>query len=111
MSWKEKIRVSLYPHIAFSGFHPDIRAFSYDGAPVPSPTWNLHSAIIMAAFANGIPARDVPDLFNAYVFAVLGFFDDTRGRGSSSSAKRGRMVTSLRRRSRSGGRRACSCTS
>jgi hypothetical protein len=75
-SLTDKFYGPLYPHIAFSGFHPDIRAFSYRGAPVPSPTWNLHSAIILGAFANGIPEHHVPDLFNAYVFAVLGFFDE-----------------------------------
>jgi hypothetical protein len=73
---KKTIPVSLYPHIAFSGFHPDIRTFSYRGAPVASPTWNLHSGIILGAFASGIPEEHVPDLFNAYIFAVLGFFDE-----------------------------------
>jgi hypothetical protein len=66
----------LYPHIAFSGFHPDIRAFGHRGKPVPSPTWNLHSGIILAAFAEGVPEKRVPDLFNAYIFALLGYFDE-----------------------------------
>ena len=46
---------ALYPHIAFSGFHPDIRAFGHKGKPVPSPTWNHHSGLILAAFADGVP--------------------------------------------------------
>ena len=66
----------LYPHIAFSGFHPDIRAFGHRGKPVPSPTWNLHSGIVLAAFADRIPEKRVPDLFNAYIFALLGYFDE-----------------------------------
>jgi hypothetical protein len=35
---------------------------------------DYHSVIVAAAFTLGLPERRVPELFNAYIFAELGYF-------------------------------------
>ena len=67
-------RCVLFPSVQFTGFHPDA---------VRSPEKRLrplvggwHSALIMAAWRMGLPAARTEALFNAYVYGVLGYFDE-----------------------------------
>ncbi len=64
-----------FPRINFRGFHPDLlRAGT---APLKGfPTKGFHSALILAAHARGVPQGEVSSLFNAYIYAVLGYFDE-----------------------------------
>ena len=64
----------LFPSLHFTGFHPDT---------VRSPDKRLrplvggwHSALIMAAWRMGLPAARTEELFNAYVYGALGYFDE-----------------------------------
>jgi tetratricopeptide (TPR) repeat protein len=67
-------RCVLFPSVHFTGFHPDT---------VRSPDKRLrplvggwHSALIMAAWRMGLPAARTEELFNAYIYGVLGYFDE-----------------------------------
>ncbi len=67
-------RCVLFPAVHFTGFHPDA---------VRSPEKRLrplvggwHSALIMAAWRMGLPAARTEELFNAYIYGVLGYFDE-----------------------------------
>ena len=71
---REGPRCVLFPTVLFTGFHPDA---------VRSPDKRLrplvggwHSALIMAAWRMGLPAARTEALFNAYVYGVLGYFDE-----------------------------------
>jgi hypothetical protein len=59
--------VIYLPTLAFQGFHPDLTYLA--GAP------HYHSVIVASAFTLGLPERRVPELFNAFIFAELGYFD------------------------------------
>lgn len=65
-----------YPKLTFAGFHPD---FCYlrdgNGTMVRSPGGNYHSVITAAAFLAGVSEDRVPNLFNSFIFARLGYFD------------------------------------
>ena len=65
-------RFVLWPKILFTGFHPDLIDFS----AVRTPMGPRHSGLILAAFLRGVPRRRVGDLFNAYIYGRLGFFDE-----------------------------------
>jgi tetratricopeptide (TPR) repeat protein len=68
-------RLIYFPRIHFRGFQPDL--LRAGARPLgPFPVKGFHSAIVMAAYGLNIPERQVPDLFNAYVFGVLGYFDE-----------------------------------
>jgi hypothetical protein len=63
------------PKIGFTGFHPDIAALTRPGAQA----WRCgldHSIIVAGAFLAGIEAGRVERLFNSYIFARLGYFDE-----------------------------------
>jgi tetratricopeptide (TPR) repeat protein len=62
------------PLIAFTGFHPDVFiAPQRDAAPL----FQRHqSRLIAAAFLRGVPEAEVAALFNGYVFAALGYFEE-----------------------------------
>jgi hypothetical protein len=65
-------RLVLYPKVAFTGFHPDLIRLK----DVLSPLRDRHSSLIAAAFVLGLPPARTEELFNAYVYAVAGFFDE-----------------------------------
>jgi hypothetical protein len=65
----------LFPQVHFSGFHPDFFYLTYQGRPLKSASWVYHSLIVTAAYVNKIPEYRVPELFNAFIFARLGYFD------------------------------------
>ncbi len=69
--------LALIPSIHFTGFHPDIlwqpRA---QWRALRLRTGSYHSALVMACFSLGLDQARVPDLFNAYVYASLGYFEE-----------------------------------
>jgi hypothetical protein len=67
--------VIFLPMLVFTGFHPDIAYIRGSGGPIRGLETNYHSIIVAAAFTLGLPANRVTDLFNALVFAELGYFD------------------------------------
>ena len=62
----------LFPKVIFTGFHPDL--VGLEG--VHSPLGVCHSSLIIAAWLLDLPTRRVADLFNAYIYAVAGYFDE-----------------------------------
>ena len=62
----------LYPNILFTGFHPDV--LSAPGINTLVGVW--HSLLILAAYRQGLPPNRAAELFNAYVYGVLGYFDE-----------------------------------
>jgi len=64
------------PRIYFSGFHPDVAFPSVNAAELPSlPMGNANSAILLAAFRDGLSEQEARSLFREDVFAELGYFD------------------------------------
>ena len=61
-------RYVLYPSILFNGFHPDM---------VPSGGYprGMHSRLALAGLAMGLSQERTAELFNAYIYGVLGYFD------------------------------------
>lgn len=68
-------RLSLIPKLGFSGFHPDTMMMM-DPALRPAPLGSYHSALVAGAYVAGAPREQVADLFNAYIYARLGYFDE-----------------------------------
>jgi hypothetical protein len=64
-------RVILIPQLAFTGFHPDNIVL----ALVRGPLGSNHSAIIVSSFLLGLSPQRCAKLFNAFVYASLGYFD------------------------------------
>ncbi len=71
-------RLALFPNIHFTGFHPDLiwmpKAVRAQDRRHRFGTW--HSALILAAFVRGVPETIAADLFNAYIYGALGYFDE-----------------------------------
>ena len=65
-------RLFYFPRIAFTGFHPDLIGM----AAVKSPLGGAHSALILAGHGLGLPGERIAELFNAYVYARLGYFEE-----------------------------------
>ena len=65
-------RTLLFPKVIFTGFHPDMIAME----GVYSPLGVSHSGLILTAQLLGVPVGRVADLFNAYVYAVAGYFEE-----------------------------------
>ncbi len=68
--------VVFFPQIIFGGFHPDDSTLPYEGRSLGSPAGGRHSLLLAAAFALGIPPERAARLFNAYIFARLGYFEE-----------------------------------
>jgi len=67
--------VSRIPKLGFSGFHPDALTMM-DPALRGTVLGAYHSALIAGAYVAGVPRGQVADLFNAYIYARLGYFDE-----------------------------------
>ena len=66
--------VGLFPKLYFPGLQPD--ALRADLRPLRGlELQGYHSAIVLAACALGVPQPRIPELFNAFVYGVLGYFD------------------------------------
>ena len=69
------LRTVCYPSILFSGFHPDaLHARSRAGLRSLIGDW--HSALVLAGYRLGLPPHRTAELFNAYIYGVLGYFDE-----------------------------------
>jgi hypothetical protein len=64
------------PAIAFNGFQPDCIYLNDTKGGIASPLDVYHSALAAAAFTLGLDETRTVSLFNAMVFARLGYFDD-----------------------------------
>jgi len=60
-----------FPRVTFRGLHPDLLTSQ---AQLGGLRGN-RSAIIAAAYAMGLPRPRAAELFNAYIYGVLGYFD------------------------------------
>lgn len=67
-------RFVAFPRFLFSGFHPD--AMKAPDLDRMKPFKTVHSRLIASAYVKGVPRDRVADLFNAYVYGVLGYFDE-----------------------------------
>jgi hypothetical protein len=66
-------RLIPYPHIAFTGLHPDCHYIRPDGVAMTGPMGPYHSAIVAASFQEGLSPERVSALFNKYAYALLGY--------------------------------------
>jgi hypothetical protein len=67
--------VVLYPRMTFYGFHPDFFYMrSASGKLIRSACGLYHSKIVAAAFSMGLSENRATKLFNAFIFARLGYF-------------------------------------
>jgi hypothetical protein len=73
----EKIcqKVVRFPYIAFTGYQPDCIYIRKEGRDIQGPMGPYHSALVAGAFLEGLSAARTARLFNNYVFASLGYFD------------------------------------
>ena len=67
-------RCVFFPAVQFTGFQPDAVRRSGDGLVSLVGEW--HSALIMAAWRMGLPEARAEELFNAYIYGALGYFDE-----------------------------------
>ena len=65
-----------FPQLVFTGFHPDLEHLGKAKLGHEGPFKAWHSRSIMAAFALGLDERRAADLFNAFTYGVLGYFDE-----------------------------------
>ncbi len=70
-----RVRTLLYPSILFTGFHPDALHASHPSR-LGSLIGEWHSLLIMAGHRKGLPPHRTAELFNAYIYGVLGYFDE-----------------------------------
>jgi hypothetical protein len=68
-------RLLLLPPVTFSGFHPDtVYVTGADKVHRLGPTGAYHSRLIVLAYLGGLGIDEATGLFNALVFARLGYF-------------------------------------
>jgi hypothetical protein len=68
--------IVFFPQIIFRGFHPDDSDLEHNGRRLRSPLDNHHSLLLAATFRMNIAPERAVDLFNAYIFARLEYFDE-----------------------------------
>ena len=68
-------RTLAYPAVVFTGFHPDA-LHAPRRAGLKSLIGEWHSLLILAGHRQGLPPHRTAELFNAYVYGVLGYFDE-----------------------------------
>jgi hypothetical protein len=71
---RERADAVVLPRIAFTGLHPDW--IGMHGTGLQSALGANYSILAIAAFRLCVPSRRVADLFNAYTYARLGYFDE-----------------------------------
>jgi hypothetical protein len=72
---EQGLPVIYLPVAVFPGFHPDTTYIRQPNGLVHGLMTDYHSVIVAAVFSMGLPERRVPDLFNAFIFSELGYFD------------------------------------
>lgn len=72
---RREMPVLAAPRFHFSGFHPDcVLAERPEGERRELPMGNANSAIVLAAWRDGLSADEAITLFRAEVFEALGYF-------------------------------------
>ena len=61
-------RLVAFPRIYFDGLQPDM-------VPAGGYPRGMHSRLVLAGYAMGLSEARTAELFNAYVYGVLGYFD------------------------------------
>lgn len=67
--------VLTVPRLFFPGFHPDAIYPATASAERKNPLGNCNSAILLAAWREGLPPKQATSLFREEVYAELGYFD------------------------------------
>ncbi|PSO09695.1 MULTISPECIES: WcbI family polysaccharide biosynthesis putative acetyltransferase [unclassified Sphingobium] len=62
------------PIFVFPGLHPDMIYIFRDSGTLPGPFSEMHSLIVVVSYLLGLSEERTRRLFNAYVFARLGYF-------------------------------------
>lgn len=62
------------PTVVFTGFHPDVVYVMDKDVPIAGAFGQYHSQLTLAGFLNGLDETRTAALFNAHVFAELGYF-------------------------------------
>lgn len=70
-----KFNLFVFPPVVFQGFHPDMTLLKGVPGDWRGPLHTYHSRIIAAGFLKGFTATETFDLFNAYTYARVGYFD------------------------------------
>lgn len=68
-------RARRWPPIIFRGFHPDCVYVMRDGRAMDGIVGPYHSALLCAAWAEGLPTERAARLFNGFAYAALGYFE------------------------------------
>ena len=71
-----------WPVLAYNGLHPDCVYVLRDGRTIDGAMGPYHSALACAAWLEGLPPSRAVALFNAFVFAGLGYFDTEAAAGA-----------------------------
>jgi hypothetical protein len=69
------VQVIGFPRIFFAGFHPDLVYPPSLSAERRNPLGNANSAILLAAWRDGLSVDEAVSLFRDEVYAELGYFD------------------------------------
>jgi len=72
---RELNRVHFIPTVVFSGFHPDVTYIFAPDRLISAVHSDFHSKLAVAGFLLGLSPRRTSELYNAVVFAELGYFD------------------------------------
>jgi hypothetical protein len=72
---RELKQVFFVPTVVFSGFHPDMAYIFSQGGVISAVHSDFHSKIAVAGFLLGLDEKRTQALYNAVVFAELGYFD------------------------------------
>ncbi len=68
-------RARRWPPVIFRGFHPDCVYVMRGGQAIDGIIGPYHSALLCAAWAEGLAPERASRLFNAFSYAALGYFD------------------------------------
>lgn len=85
-------RARRWPPIIFRGFHPDCVYVMRNGLVVDGIVGPYHSALLCAAWAEGLPPERAARLFNAFAYIALGYvgaFDEAAALLESQARRHG----------------------
>lgn len=70
-------RLEVFPSLHWTGLHPDATRLPRGAlASRAAPMGEYHSALALCSFLMGLPQGRAADLYNAYVYARLGYFEE-----------------------------------
>jgi hypothetical protein len=72
---QSRSRARRWPPVIFRGFHPDCVYVMRDGLAMDGIVGPYHSALLCAAWAEGLAPERAAGLFNTFAYAALGYFD------------------------------------